>query len=188
MRHPRTGLRPGALRPLPGRVPRRLYAVPHRQFVFTVPKRLRPFFLHDRKLLGVLARLAYRTLRDFMRTTLREPDVVPGVVASIQTFGTVLNWHPHLHFLVTDGAFRLDGTLLHLDFHDIEVLTEAFRRAVLREFVRRELLDPGVAQSMLAWEHSGFHVHHSVRLDPRPLRRRLLRPPARSLAQARHPR
>jgi hypothetical protein len=25
-----------------------LYAVPHRQFVFTVPKRLRPFFLHDR--------------------------------------------------------------------------------------------------------------------------------------------
>jgi len=29
-----------------------LYRVPHRQFVFTVPKRLRPFFLFDRKLLG----------------------------------------------------------------------------------------------------------------------------------------
>ena len=28
-----------------------LYAVPHRQFVFTVPKRLRPYFLHDRRLL-----------------------------------------------------------------------------------------------------------------------------------------
>jgi hypothetical protein len=68
-----------------------LYAVPHRQFVFTVPKRLRPFFLHDRKLLGVLARVTYRVLRDFMRTTLREPDLVPGVVASIQTFGSLLN-------------------------------------------------------------------------------------------------
>jgi len=142
-----------------------LYAVPHRQYVFTVPKRLRPFFLHDRRLLGVLARVAYRTLRDFMRATFREPDVVPGVLASIQTFGSLVNWHPHLHFLVTDGAFRLDGTFLHLGFHQIEVLTETFRRAVLREFVRRELLDPDVAQSMLAWQHSGFHVHHGVRLE-----------------------
>jgi hypothetical protein len=37
--------------------------------------------------------------------------------------------------------------------HEIEVLTEAFRRAVLREFVRRELLSEDAAQSMLAWEH-----------------------------------
>jgi hypothetical protein len=60
-----------------------LYAVPHRQCVFTVPKRLRPFFLYDRRLLGVLSRVAYRTLREFMRTTCREPGVVPGVVACI---------------------------------------------------------------------------------------------------------
>ena len=83
-----------------------LYAVPHRQFVFTVPKRLRPFFLHDRALLGLLSRVAYRTLRDFMRATLREPDAVPGVIAFIQTFGSLANWHPHLHCLVTDGNRR----------------------------------------------------------------------------------
>ena len=141
-----------------------LYAVPHRQYVFTVPKRLRPFFLYDRTLLGVLCRVAYRTLRDFLRATFREPDVVPGVVASIQTFGTLVNWHPHLHLVVTDGALRPDGTFLHLGFHDVDVLTEAFRRAVLREFVRRDLLTPDDARSMLAWPHSGFHVHHSVRL------------------------
>ena len=110
-----------------------LFAVPHRQYVYTVPKRLRPFFVHDRRLLGQLSRVAYRTLRDFMRATLREPDVVPGVVACIQTHGSVVNWHPHLHCLVTDGAFRVDGTFLHLGYHEIEVLTEAFRRAVLRE-------------------------------------------------------
>ena len=77
----------------------------------------------------------------------------------------MLNWHPHLHLVVTDGAFRPDGTFLHLGFHDIEVLTEAFRRAVLREFVRRELLTEDDARSMLAWPHSGFHVHHGVRLE-----------------------
>jgi len=142
-----------------------LYAVPHRQYVFTVPKRLRPFFLHDRKLLGQLSRVAYRTLRDFLRATFRESDLVPGVVASIQTFGSLVNFHPHLHLVVTDGAFRPDGTFLHLGFHQIEVLSEAFRRAVLREFVRRELLSEDQARSMLSWPHSGFHVHHSVRLE-----------------------
>ena len=78
-----------------------LYAVPHRQYVFTLPKRLRPFFLHERRLLGVLCRTAYRTLREILRATLGEPDVVPGVVASIQTFGSRVNWHPHLHLLVS---------------------------------------------------------------------------------------
>jgi len=134
--------------------------------VFTVPKRLRPFFLHDRSLLGLLSRVAYRTLRDFMRATLRQPDAVPGAIASIQTFGSLANWHPHLHCLVTDGAFMHDGTFLHLGFHQIEVLTEAFRRALLEAFVHRELLTRDQADSMLAWPHSGFHVHHLVRLEP----------------------
>jgi hypothetical protein len=142
-----------------------LYAVPHRQFVFTVPKRLRPFFLHDRRLLGLLSRVAYRTLRDFMRTTLREPDAVPGVVSSIQTFGSLANWHPHLHLLVTDGVFRIDGAFIHLGFHQVEILTEAFRRALLRAFVSKQLLNQEQATSMLAWPHSGFHVHHAVRLE-----------------------
>jgi hypothetical protein len=44
----------------------------------------------------------------------------------------------------------------------VATLTEAFRRAVLRLFVRRELLEPEAAQGMLAWPHSGFHVHDAV--------------------------
>ena len=85
-----------------------------------------------------------------------------GVVASIQTHGSRANWHPHLHLLVTDGGFRLDGCFVPLPWHDVAVLTEAFRRAVLRLFVRRGLLGPEAAQSMLAWPHSGFHVHDGV--------------------------
>ncbi len=36
--------------------------VPHRQVVFTIPKRLRFFFRYDRKLLGELAGCAWRAL------------------------------------------------------------------------------------------------------------------------------
>jgi hypothetical protein len=46
--------------------------------------------------------------------------------------------------------------------HDTARLTEAFRRAVLRLFVRLELFDEHQAAGMLTWPHSGFHVHTAV--------------------------
>ena len=49
-----------------------------------------------------------------------------------------------------------------LPLHDVTTLAEVFRRAVLRLFVRRELMDVETAQGMLAWPHSGFHVHDGV--------------------------
>ena len=49
-----------------------------------------------------------------------------------------------------------------MPLHDVTTLTEAFRRAVLKMFVKRELMDIETAQGMLAWPHSGFHVHDEV--------------------------
>ncbi len=46
--------------------------------------------------------------------------------------------------------------------HDTARLTEAFRRAVLRRFVRLDLFDEDQAVGMPAWPHSGFHVHTAV--------------------------
>jgi hypothetical protein len=94
-----------------------LYAVPHRQYVFTVPKRLRPYFLYDRRVLEDLCRVACRTLREFLRATFGEAEVVPGVVASIQTFGSRVNGHPYCTesqpsvggALALDSRFRLEG-------------------------------------------------------------------------------
>ncbi len=69
-------------------------------------------------------------------------DLALGVVVSIQTFGSLLNWHPHLHPLVTDGAYRRDGTFLPLSFHDPSILAEAFRRAVLSAFFGEGFFTP----------------------------------------------
>jgi putative transposase len=136
--------------------------VPHRQVVLSVPKRLRPYFLYDRKLLGELSRVAARTVTSFIRATVDEKDLSVGIVSSIQTHGSLANWHPHLHLLVTDGGFRPDGTFVHLPLHDVAILTEAFRRAVLKMFVKRELMDIETAQGMIGWPHSGFHTHDGV--------------------------
>jgi len=89
-----------------------------------------------------LARVAAATTTGFIRSAFREPDVSIGIVLCIQTHGSLLNWQPHSHALVTDGGFRPDGSFVHLPLHRTEVLTEAFRRAVLSLFVQRELFDP----------------------------------------------
>ena len=52
-----------------------LAPVPHRQVVLTVPKRLRPYFLCKRTLLGDLAPVAVRTVTSFIRATVDERDL-----------------------------------------------------------------------------------------------------------------
>ncbi|MBI3983216.1 MAG: transposase [Gemmatimonadetes bacterium] len=74
-----------------------------------MPKRLRPHFLYNRGLLGDLSRVAARTITAFIRATTGERKLSVGLVASIQTHGSLANWHPHLHLLVTDGGFRPNG-------------------------------------------------------------------------------
>ena len=62
-------------------------AVPHRHFVFNVPKILRRYFLYDRKLLSELSRCAWETLKLYLKSFVPGKDAVPGAVIAIQTFG-----------------------------------------------------------------------------------------------------
>ena len=124
-------------------------SVPHRQVVLTLPKRLRAYCLYRRRLLGEIARVAAGTVTAAIRTLTGERDLSVGLVACLQTHGSRANWHPHLHLLVTDGGFRPDGTFVTWPAHDPARLTEAYRRAVLRLFVRLELFDEEQAAGML---------------------------------------
>ncbi len=69
--------------------------------------------------------------------------------------------------------------------HDTARLTEAFRRAVLRLFVRLERFDKDHAAVMLTWPHSGFRVHTNawVSEDDRAFVIRLARDCARNLVE-----
>ena len=136
--------------------------MPHRQVVLTIPKRLRAYCLYRRRLLGEIARVAARTVSAAIRTLTGERELTVGIIACLQTHGSRANWHPHLYLLVTDGGFRPDGTFVTWPVHDTARLTEAFRRAVLRLFVRLDLFDEDQAAGMLTCPHSGFHVHTAV--------------------------
>ena len=62
-----------------------------------MPKRFRLYFRFDRDLLRKLPNLAWETTLEVYRAVLGRDDVVPGMVAGIQTAGRLSQWYPHLH-------------------------------------------------------------------------------------------
>ena len=138
--------------------------VPHRQFVWTVPKRLRLFFRFDRRLLGELPRLAWQTVLEVYRAVLDRHDVTPGMIATIHSFGELVHWHPHIHAMVTDGAFTPDGRFIGLPELDSEPFEKLWRKRVFELLVKRGKIDESLVRQMLNWRHSGFNIHLAVRL------------------------
>ena len=143
-----------------------LYPVPHRQYVFSIPKILRKFFLYDRKLLGKLSQCAAKSLAKFFKLTLRKKAGIPGVVVAIQSFGDYARWHPHLHDLVADGLFIESGYFFVMPKVDLYPLRELFRAHVLKMLKKEGLIDDIFIEMIMKWRHtSGFNVHNEVRIQ-----------------------
>jgi hypothetical protein len=83
--------------------------VPHRQWVLSIPKRLRRYFLFDRKLLAKLSRCAWNVLSAYLKQSAPLGDAVPGAAIAVHTFGDFLQFNPHLHIIATDGCFSSSG-------------------------------------------------------------------------------
>ena len=140
--------------------------VPHAQWVFSIPKMLRPYFLYHRELLGDLARLAYETVREMMAAASDEPDARPGMVAVIQTFGSSLKWNPHIHAIVTRGVFLANGQWHPIPYVDTHKAELAFRHKLLRLLRDRDLISEERIDLLLSWRHSGFNIHNHTTVYP----------------------
>lgn len=93
-----------------------------------------------------------------MQSARGERETVPGLIVCVQTFGLVAHLHPHLHVLMTDGAFGRDGTFVLLPEPDGAVLEELWRRPVLAEFVRQGWLEEDAGRGRGDDELAAFGV------------------------------
>jgi hypothetical protein len=87
----------------------RLLSVGHRHLTFSVPSELRPLLFRQRELLGVVARAAAQATLTAVGTRCRKHPPVPGVMATLHTYGRDLTFHVHVHVLCTEGGLRADG-------------------------------------------------------------------------------
>jgi hypothetical protein len=89
------------------------------------------------------------------------------MAAALQTFGSIaVNFHPHVHALVTDGVFARDGTFERVYRWDQQALSELFRRLVLAGLRREQRLTEETHLQLLGWVHSGFSVHAGAPILP----------------------
>ena len=148
--------------------------LPIRQWVLSLPKRLRPFLHWDPEMasavLGIFVRALRGTLRRSSPTAPRGSEL--AAISFPQRFGSSLNPHYHFHVLAVDGvmAARSGG----VEFHEASGLTpehwrhleRTVQKRVLRAFRKRELLEEDAVQDVLTWQGSGgFSVDASVRIE-----------------------
>ena len=87
----------------------RLLNVGHRHLTFSVPCELRSLLFENRKLLAVVAKAAAQATLHAVGTRCRSHAPLPGVMATVHTFGRDLTFHVHVHVLCTEGGLRSDG-------------------------------------------------------------------------------
>ena len=125
--------------------------VPVRQWVLTVPHRIRYLLAWRHDLCKAVVRVLLREVHRHLRTRARASglgDVRGGAVAVVQRFGGALNLNVHIHALVLDGVFARDddgGLRFHaapdLDSADVADVLAAIAPGVHR-LLRRHGADP----------------------------------------------
>lgn len=85
-------------------MPSRCLDVSHRHIIFTISDQLWIYFQKDRSLLNELFDAASYTLLSWFKGMSKTEQFVPGIIATLHTFGRDLKWNPHIHILVSEGA------------------------------------------------------------------------------------
>lgn len=140
-----------------------LFTVTHRHVIFTIDEGLREIFLKEKyrkELLKGLMDEAARILLDFFR----KHHIQAGVVAILHTFGSQLEYNPHVHLVVTMGGLTKDGKWKDYDYFPFAMLRKYWQNAVLK-LIRRTLSqwDKARVQPLLQAAYTknaeGFYVH-----------------------------
>ncbi len=59
--------------------------VPHRQWVFSIPKRLRIYFLFNRKLLAKLSICAWKVIKAYLKSTVSDENAGARCISSVSS-------------------------------------------------------------------------------------------------------
>ncbi len=118
----------------------RLPDCPHFHVVFTVPVEFHEFFAHNYREAGdLLFSAVAETLKTFQRNNWKMDGAFFGV---LHTWGSALNWHPHLHMLVSGGGSRhSDGRWAETRrnyLFPVKAMSKVFRGIILRKIEELE--------------------------------------------------
>lgn len=139
------------------------YHVMHRHVIFTIDEGLRDIFLMEKHrevlLKGLMDEAAGIILNFYGKHRAR-----PGIIAALHTFGSKLEFNPHVHMVVTMGGITKDGKWQLYDYLPYGMLRKYWQNAVLK-LIRRTLTEwekrrvQKKLQAAYTNNAEGFYVH-----------------------------
>ena len=139
----------------------RFLDVPHHHLVFTIPEQLRHVFLYDRSLLNILFTASSLAVLDWCRNT---GGYLPGICSVIHTFGSQLNFNPHIHMLITSGGLHTHQTRFiandHIPwnmlkarwkYHVVTLLKPQLKTMIIKQKIGHPYLQLGTGSSFYSF-------------------------------------
>ena len=101
--------------------------------------------------------IAWEVLSCYYKNAVSKEGAVPAAICSIQTFGDMLGFNPHLHILCADGGFNDNGTFYAAATGlDGPILEPLFAHKILSMLKRRGLIGDRVIELICSWRHLRF--------------------------------
>jgi hypothetical protein len=139
----------------------RLLNVEHQHLTFSVPAELRSLLFMDRSLLRIVAQAASMATIHAMGTRCKAYAPLPGVMATVHTYGRALDWHVHVHVLVTRGGLRADGVWQPIKIYPGKQYRKLWQYYLIK-LLRKKLKGNKSAVHLLGYLHhkyNGFIVN-----------------------------
>jgi hypothetical protein len=126
-------------------VDRVLLPYPHQHVVFTIPKRIRPYFKFARTLNRHLYSSAWSAWHELVRE--QHPGGKIGALMALHTAGDLLPFHPHIHSLALAGAVLPDNSFAPTKIDPLR-LQDIFAEKLLAALVDEGLISDDTVQNM----------------------------------------
>ena len=76
-------------------------------------------------------------------------ELTPEVIAVIHTFGEGINFHPHLHVLITEGGADKEGNFHKVSNFDYSLIAEIFTQEVFSLLLKEKLISLELVRKIL---------------------------------------
>jgi len=139
--------------------------VSHRHLVFTIPEQLRGIIFRDRSLIKVMMDCAAKTALEVLQAS--GSKAVPGILAVVHTFGRGLNFHPHVHVLITEGGLDGDKKWQKIPFLPYALLRKKWQYYLLTEIKARlpkTIFNSRFIDQLFKNNGAGFYVNGASKM------------------------
>jgi hypothetical protein len=90
---------------------------------------------------------------------------MPAMICAVQTFGDLINYHPHIHTVAPEGVFTDSGYFVHIPYVCRLRAVEIWQEKVFGFLVEEGRIDRETVAMIRSWRHTGFSVDHTVRIE-----------------------